>query len=99
RRLFVNLCKLRPSDCKLRRRVTQARWCLLLTCSKRRPVDGEGMTMVLGNSRAAEISRKTNETDIRVSVALDGSGRFEVSTGVGFFDHMLEQLSRHSLID
>jgi len=55
--------------------------------------------MVLGNSRAAEISRKTNETDIRVSVALDGSGRFEVSTGVGFFDHMLEQLSRHSLID
>ena len=55
--------------------------------------------MVLGNSRAAEISRKTNETDISVSVALDGSGRFEVSTGVGFFDHMLEQLSRHSLID
>src|SRR5690606_35859862 len=57
------------------------------------------MSMVLGNSRAAQISRKTNETDINVSVALDGSGRFEVSTGIGFFDHMLEQLSRHSLID
>lgn len=55
--------------------------------------------MVPGNLRAAEISRKTNETDINVSVMLDGSGRFKVSTGVGFFDHMLEQLSRHSLID
>ncbi|GAA4526340.1 imidazoleglycerol-phosphate dehydratase HisB [Chelativorans composti] len=55
--------------------------------------------MVLGNSRAAQISRKTNETDITVSVDLDGSGRYEISTGVGFFDHMLEQLSRHSLID
>jgi imidazoleglycerol-phosphate dehydratase len=55
--------------------------------------------MVLGNSRAAQISRKTNETDINVSVELDGSGRFDISTGVGFFDHMLEQLSRHSLID
>jgi len=57
------------------------------------------MIMVLANSRTAEISRKTNETDIKVSVALDGSGRFDGSTGVGFFDHMLEQLSRHSLID
>ena len=55
--------------------------------------------MALGTSRVAEISRKTNETDINVSVALDGTGKFEVSTGVGFFDHMLEQLSRHSLID
>lgn len=55
--------------------------------------------MVLGNSRAAQIGRKTNETDITVSVDLDGSGRYEISTGVGFFDHMLEQLSRHSLID
>jgi len=55
--------------------------------------------MVLGNSRAAQISRKTNETDINVSVELDGSGRFDISTGVGFFDHMLEQLSRHSLVD
>jgi len=57
------------------------------------------MIMVLGNTRAAQISRKTNETDINVSVELDGSGRFDISTGVGFFDHMLEQLSRHSLID
>jgi imidazoleglycerol-phosphate dehydratase len=49
--------------------------------------------------RAASISRKTKETEIAVSVVLDGNGRFDVSTGVGFFDHMLEQLSRHSLID
>lgn len=50
-------------------------------------------------SRSAEISRKTKETEITALVALDGSGRANVSTGVGFFDHMLEQLSRHSLID
>ncbi|SMH28442.1 imidazoleglycerol-phosphate dehydratase HisB [Mesorhizobium australicum] len=49
--------------------------------------------------RRAEISRATKETEIYVSVDLDGSGKFDVSTGVGFFDHMLEQLSRHSLID
>src|SRR4051812_7630656 len=49
--------------------------------------------------RAASFSRKTKETSISVSVDLDGSGRFEIATGVGFFDHMLEQLSRHSLID
>jgi imidazoleglycerol-phosphate dehydratase len=50
-------------------------------------------------SRSASISRKTKETGIDVSVNLDGSGVYNVSTGVGFFDHMLEQLSRHSLID
>jgi imidazoleglycerol-phosphate dehydratase len=49
--------------------------------------------------RAASVSRSTKETEIAVAVDLDGNGRFEVSTGVGFFDHMLEQLSRHSLID
>ena len=49
--------------------------------------------------RAAEVARKTKETEISVAVDIDGSGRFEISTGVGFFDHMLEQLSRHSLID
>jgi imidazoleglycerol-phosphate dehydratase len=49
--------------------------------------------------RTAEISRDTTETKIRVSVDLDGSGRYDVKTGIGFLDHMLEQLSRHSLID
>ncbi|GLS29797.1 imidazoleglycerol-phosphate dehydratase [Mesorhizobium albiziae] len=49
--------------------------------------------------RAAEVARKTKETEISVAVEIDGSGRFDISTGVGFFDHMLEQLSRHSLID
>jgi imidazoleglycerol-phosphate dehydratase len=50
-------------------------------------------------SRAAEVQRKTTETDVRVRVALDGTGRATVKTGIGFFDHMLEALARHALLD
>ncbi|WIY52840.1 imidazoleglycerol-phosphate dehydratase HisB [Devosia sp. YIM 151766] len=49
--------------------------------------------------RTAQIARKTNETEIAVSIDLDGTGSHSMQTGVGFFDHMLDQLSRHSLID
>lgn len=49
--------------------------------------------------RKGAISRKTKETEIEVNVDLDGSGLAKISTGIGFFDHMLEQLARHSLID
>jgi imidazoleglycerol-phosphate dehydratase len=49
--------------------------------------------------RKAEIFRKTKETEIDVTVDLDGSGAAEIATGIGFFDHMLEQLAKHSLID
>ena len=52
-----------------------------------------------GEVRSAEISRKTLETDVRVSLNLDGSGRRKLSTGVGFFDHMLDQIARHGLWD
>ncbi len=49
--------------------------------------------------RTASVARKTKETAIAVTVGLDGTGVYRVSTGIGFLDHMLEQLSRHSLID
>ncbi len=49
--------------------------------------------------RTATIARKTHETEILVGVNLDGSGQYDVSTGIVFLDHMVEQLSRHSLID
>ncbi|MGZ8391816.1 MAG: imidazoleglycerol-phosphate dehydratase HisB [Gemmatimonadales bacterium] len=49
--------------------------------------------------RVAEITRKTNETDLHVRVNLDGKGEARVKTGIGFFDHMLEALARHGLLD
>ena len=50
-------------------------------------------------SRTASLHRKTNETDIQLSLNLDGNGQVEVSTGVGFLDHMLDLLGRHANID
>ena len=49
--------------------------------------------------RKATVERRTSETEISVAIDLDGEGRYDVKTGIGFLDHMLEQLSRHSLID
>ncbi len=49
--------------------------------------------------RTAQVSRNTKETQIEVSLNLDGEGIYDIETGIGFLDHMLEQLSRHSLID
>lgn len=50
-------------------------------------------------SRVGELARQTRETSIELRLDLDGSGRTDIATGVGFFDHMLDQLGRHSLID
>jgi imidazoleglycerol-phosphate dehydratase len=49
--------------------------------------------------RKASVERSTNETRIRVAINLDGDGVYDISTGIGFLDHMIEQVSRHSLID
>ena len=49
--------------------------------------------------RTAKITRKTKETDISLELSLDGTGKSTIETGVGFFDHMLTHLSKHSLVD
>lgn len=51
------------------------------------------------NDRTAEISRKTNETDILIKINLDGTGKSKISTGIAFFDHMLDQIARHGQMD
>lgn len=56
-------------------------------------------TVSSNNQRSAKIERSTNETQISVELNLDGQGQSDCKTGVGFFDHMLDQLARHSLID
>ena len=54
---------------------------------------------LFAGERTACISRKTRETDIHVSMNIDGTGKCDISTGLGFFDHMLEQIARHGMID
>jgi len=55
--------------------------------------------MSSGNTRTGKVTRKTKETDVEVAVDLDGAGRSQVATGIGFLDHMLDLLARHSRID
>ena len=50
-------------------------------------------------TRKGKVSRKTKETSISVELNIDGKGKYKIDTGIGFLDHMLEQLSKHSLID
>ena len=65
----------------------------------------DGMTwekiadILFAGERTAAISRKTKETDIKIKINVDGSGKCDVHTGIGFFDHMLEQIGRHGMMD
>ena len=54
---------------------------------------------MLADSRKAAVTRETRETRVAINLNLDGSGRYEVSTGIGMLDHLLEQLARHGLLD
>ena len=55
--------------------------------------------IVIGGLRIADLKRKTKETDVHIKMNLDGTGKADISTGIGFFDHMLEQIARHATID
>ncbi len=71
------------------------RWRAAGLPDKTRPMD----TNQIRAARRADVDRATRETRISATVALDGSGAHDIATGIGFLDHMLEQLARHSLID
>ena len=57
------------------------------------------MSSPAGRERVASVARKTRETDIRIELSLDGSGQYEIATGIPFFSHMLESFTKHSLFD
>lgn len=56
----------------------------------------QAVDIIIKNSRSAEVKRTTKETDIKIKLELDGEGKSKIKTGIGFFDHMLEQIARHA---
>lgn len=72
---------------------------ILVGSAKRHKNIQQAVTHLLSNLRVAQQNRITNETKVYIKVNLDGTGKYKINTGIGFFDHMLEQLSKHSNID
>lgn len=72
----------------------------ILVGQKRRNKNiSEAVEFVLSQVRSAQHNRNTNETSVKIKLNLDGSGKYKINTGIGFFDHMIEQLSKHSNLD
>ena len=78
-----------------------ARQASITAAKKASPKSAKGdiLTTPGSGGRRAYVSRATKETRIAAAINLDGTGKYDIKTGIGFLDHMLEQLSRHSLID
>lgn len=92
--IFINTHEELGSD-EVKKNLQDVKDCIVLTTDKWKDI----YEFLKLESRTAELSRKTNETDIFIKLNLDGNGQSKISTGIAFFDHMLDQIARHGQMD